>query len=182
MLNLSCIIVTVLLKLNLLHTWQIYFNTSYRSYILLYFLKIYLVVQHFSYSHSSDCLHVLMIKWIGIILDWQYTWWRCTWWHKLSSVFTGSCNRSLPTQPLWTIHRFLDSNEIWLGTEFHCHLILLLVYWSYRKKSLHAMHTSWKVSVFENILASIFPHLDWKRIDTPYLSVFSPNTGKYAPE
>ena len=27
-----------------------------------------------------------------------------------------------------------------------------------------------------------FPHLDWTRIDTKYLSVFSPNVGKHGPE
>ena len=31
-------------------------------------------------------------------------------------------------------------------------------------------------------LVRIFPHSDWIRRDTPYLSVFSPNVGKYRPE
>ena len=39
--------------------------------------------------------------------------------------------------------------------------------------------TAWKVSVFGVFLVRIFPHSDWIRIDTPYFSVFSPNTGKY---
>ena len=30
--------------------------------------------------------------------------------------------------------------------------------------------------------ARIFTHLDWTRRDTPYLSVFSPNAGKYGRE
>ena len=34
----------------------------------------------------------------------------------------------------------------------------------------------------EFFLVCIFPHLDWIRRDTPYLSVFSPNAGKYVPE
>ena len=34
----------------------------------------------------------------------------------------------------------------------------------------------------EVFLVSIFPHLDWERRDTPFLSVFSPNAGKYEPE
>ena len=34
----------------------------------------------------------------------------------------------------------------------------------------------------ESFLVCIFLHLDWIRRDTPYLSVFSPNTGKYQPE
>ena len=42
--------------------------------------------------------------------------------------------------------------------------------------------TEWKVSVFGDFLVGIFPHLDWIRRDTPYLSVFSPNAGKYGPE
>ena len=42
--------------------------------------------------------------------------------------------------------------------------------------------TAWKVSVFGVILARIFPHSDWLRRDTEYLSVFSPNAGKYRPE
>ena len=42
--------------------------------------------------------------------------------------------------------------------------------------------TAWKVSVFGVILARIFPHSDWMRRDTSYISVFSPNAGKYGPE
>ena len=34
----------------------------------------------------------------------------------------------------------------------------------------------------EFFLVRIFPHLDWIRRDTPYLSVFSPNAGKFGPE
>ena len=34
----------------------------------------------------------------------------------------------------------------------------------------------------EFFLVCIFPHSDWIRRDTPYLSVFCPNTGKYGPE
>ena len=40
----------------------------------------------------------------------------------------------------------------------------------------------WKVSVFGDFLVYFFLHLDWIRIDTGYLSVFSPNAGKYGPE
>ena len=39
-----------------------------------------------------------------------------------------------------------------------------------------------KVSVFGVILVRIFPHSDLIRRDTPYLSVFSPNAGKYGSE
>ena len=34
----------------------------------------------------------------------------------------------------------------------------------------------------EFFLVRIFPHSDWIQRDTPYLSVFSPNVGKYGPE
>ena len=34
----------------------------------------------------------------------------------------------------------------------------------------------------EFVLIRIFPHSDWMRRDTPYLSVFSPNVGKYGRE
>ena len=34
----------------------------------------------------------------------------------------------------------------------------------------------------ELFLVRIFPHLDRRRGDTKYLSVFSPNVGKYGPE
>ena len=40
------------------------------------------------------------------------------------------------------------------------------------------IYTAWKVSVFGVSLLRIFPHSDWIR----YLSVFSPNAGKYGPE
>ena len=39
-----------------------------------------------------------------------------------------------------------------------------------------------KVFVFGFILSHIFPHSDWIRRDTSYLSVFSPNVGKCWPE
>ena len=38
------------------------------------------------------------------------------------------------------------------------------------------------MSIFGVILVLIFPHLDRIRRDTPYLSVFSPSTGKCGPE
>ena len=34
----------------------------------------------------------------------------------------------------------------------------------------------------EFLLVCIFLHSDWIRRDTPYLSLFSPNAGKYGPE
>ena len=42
--------------------------------------------------------------------------------------------------------------------------------------------TAWKVSVFGVFLALIFVHLDCIRRDNEYVSVFSPNEGKYGPE
>ena len=53
--------------------------------------------------------------------------------------------------------------------------------------SFFVYFTAWKVTIFEVILIRIFPHsdwirrdtADWIRRDTPYLSVFSPNAGKY---
>ena len=44
------------------------------------------------------------------------------------------------------------------------------------------LDTAWKVFVFRVLLVRIFPHFNWIRRDTPYLFVFSPNTGKYGPE
>ena len=38
------------------------------------------------------------------------------------------------------------------------------------------------MSVIGVTLVRIFPHLDWIRRDTPYLSVFSSNVGKYGTE
>ena len=39
-------------------------------------------------------------------------------------------------------------------------------------------YTAWKMSVFGVFLVRIFPHSDWIRKDTEYLSVFSQNAGK----
>ena len=41
------------------------------------------------------------------------------------------------------------------------------------------IHTASKVPVFGVLLVCIFPHSDWIRRDTEYLSVLSPNAGKY---
>ena len=40
---------------------------------------------------------------------------------------------------------------------------------------------AWKVFLFGVFLVRIFPHSDWIQRNTPYLSVFSPNTAKYGP-
>ena len=47
---------------------------------------------------------------------------------------------------------------------------------------LLSRYTAWKGSVFGVFLVRIFPHSDWIRGDALYLSVFSPNVGKYEPE
>ena len=44
------------------------------------------------------------------------------------------------------------------------------------------LSTAQKVSVFGVILVRIFPHSDWIRRDTEYLSVFGPNAEKCGPE
>ena len=42
--------------------------------------------------------------------------------------------------------------------------------------------TAWEVSVFGIFLVRIFPYSDLMQTDKEYLSVFSPNMGKYGPE
>ena len=39
--------------------------------------------------------------------------------------------------------------------------------------------TVWKLSLFGVFQVCIFPHSDWRQIDTLHLSVYSPNAGKY---
>ena len=43
-------------------------------------------------------------------------------------------------------------------------------------------YTVWNVSKYGVFSDPYFPHSDWIRRDTSYLSVFSPNAGKYGPE
>ena len=45
-----------------------------------------------------------------------------------------------------------------------------------------SMYLLREASVFGVFLVHIFPHSDRIRKDTPYLSVFSPNAGKYRSE
>ena len=40
------------------------------------------------------------------------------------------------------------------------------------------IYNAWKVSVFKIFLVCIFPHSDWVRRETRYLSVFNSNAGK----
>ena len=47
---------------------------------------------------------------------------------------------------------------------------------------LEKFFITWKVSKNGVLSGPYFPHLDRIRIDTPYLSLFSPNAGKYGPE
>ena len=42
--------------------------------------------------------------------------------------------------------------------------------------------TAWRVSKYGDFSGPYFPHSDWIRRGTDYLSVFSPNEGKYGPE
>ena len=63
--------------------------------------------------------------------------------------------------------------------------IILLI--SLMRSSSHTSHilityTAWKLSVFGVILVRIFPHFDWIRRDSQYLSVLSPNAGKCWPD
>ena len=55
---------------------------------------------------------------------------------------------------------------------------------NYLKKSFKVLKcvSAWKVSVFGVCQVCIFPHLDWIRVDMEYLSISSPNAGKYVPE
>ena len=43
-------------------------------------------------------------------------------------------------------------------------------------------NTVWKVSVLGVFLIRTFPHSDWIRRNTQFLSIFSPDAGKYRPE
>ena len=47
---------------------------------------------------------------------------------------------------------------------------------------IYLTNTAWKVSVFGVFLVRTFPHSDWIRRDSLYLSVFSPNAGKGGPK
>ena len=49
-------------------------------------------------------------------------------------------------------------------------------------KEIGKIFTAWKRSVFGVVLVCIFLHSNWIRRDTEYLSIFSPNAGKYGPE
>ena len=50
---------------------------------------------------------------------------------------------------------------------------------AYTAYNIHCVKSVRIRSFFWSVL---FPHLDWIRKDTSYLSVFSPNAGKYGPE
>ena len=52
----------------------------------------------------------------------------------------------------------------------------------YEKEPIRIWCTVLKLSVFRAFLVRIFSHLNWTRRDTEYLSLFSPNVGKYGIE
>ena len=51
-----------------------------------------------------------------------------------------------------------------------------------RSTSRFVFFIGWKVSIFRGFMVRIFPHSDWTRRDTEYLSIFSPNAGNYGPK
>ena len=69
------------------------------------------------------------------------------------------------------------------GRRYRLLMISRHLWWSFPGEHdvrlLAVKYTAWKVSVFGDLLIRIFPHSDWIRRDTPYLSIFSPNAGKY---
>ena len=68
---------------------------------------------------------------------------------------------------------------------FHQVATLIIIKWwlcNVSWLSSYEANTAWKVSVFGAFLVRIFPHSDWIRRDTKYISVFRPNAGKYGPE
>ena len=67
------------------------------------------------------------------------------------------------------IHTFLNTSSISYIS------IYLYILTFYKVLSTAEAYTVWKESIFRVILVRIFPHLDWKRRDTEYLYVFSPN-------
>ena len=62
---------------------------------------------------------------------------------------------------------------------FPCFIVSVLEFGNILKFSEH--FTRWKVSVFGVSLFHIFPHSEWVRKDTPYLSVFCLNMEEYEP-
>ena len=64
-------------------------------------------------------------------------------------------------------------------------LWILIRMWCVAMRAVARMHTITLREKSPNTafyLVCIFPHSDWTRRDTPYLSVFSPNAGKCGPE
>ena len=60
-------------------------------------------------------------------------------------------------------------------------LVELKMYFHSRCIRRLKVFTAGKMSVFGVFLVLIFPHLDWIRRDTEYLSIFIPNARKYGP-
>ena len=79
---------------------------------------------------------------------------------------------TLKKRPQHRWYFYVNFLKFWKITFFAEHL---------RKTALKD-NTAWKVPVFGVLLVRIFPHSNWMRRDTQYLSVLSPKSGKYGPE
>ena len=85
----------------------------------------------------------------------------------------------------WQYRSTVDLQKSCPVTKFSWYYLCLSLFCNketFGKFYLQNTFTVWKVSVFGVILVRIFPHLDLIRRDTPYLSIFSLNVGKYRPE
>ena len=91
-----------------------------------------------------------------------------------------------------TLRTFQNENS-WANIEFFNLLPSYSFFWQFLfffcnlisdngTTDFKALSIAWNVSVFAVILVRIFPQSDWIRRDTLYLSIFSPNAGKYGPE
>ena len=72
------------------------------------------------------------------------------------------------------LNKRLSENVVWIATVKYIHCV--------KSVQIRSFFLLEKCPNMEFFLVRIFPHLDWTRKDTVYLSVFSPNTGKYRPE
>ena len=71
------------------------------------------------------------------------------------------------------LNKRLSENVVWIATAKYIHCV--------KSVQIRIFFLREKCPNTEFFLVRIFPHLDWIRKDTEYLSVFSPNTGKYGP-
>ena len=164
----------------------------YCRWVSNYSSNIYIYIYIYIYIHIYTYIYI----YISIFNKWLSRTWKTPWpisccWSLFIPLVSAWCplkGHNYLNKPkyvwLFSRHQALKGYTPWKHQKIYC----FFVFRGYRKRPVtwYGFKVGKKRIVLhyvkEVFLVHIFSHSDWIRRDTGYLSVLSPNAGKYGPE